>query len=143
MMKIAIQESYRFDTAILHRALMRYSWYKDLNLVCYGGCCKLNSWVKRTDWEDAYLGTYYSNRTEDVIPYSDREGLFFIEDDNHNSKWIPPDDPVWVTVIEHLPYFGMKIVEIPDDVDWELKREYNYEEERFNEWVVEKHREWR
>jgi hypothetical protein len=36
----------------------------------------------------------------------------------------------------------MKIVEIPDDVDWELVREYNYYDERYEERIEEKHRTW-
>ena len=55
---------------------------------------------------------------------------------------IPRDDPALVQVVEEMPREGgysfafLKVVEIPDDVEWEIQ-EYDG-----NEWVAEKHRTW-
>ena len=55
---------------------------------------------------------------------------------------IPRDDPALVQVVHETPReYGyalayLKIVEIPDDVEWEI------EEYDGNEWVAEKHRKW-
>jgi len=55
---------------------------------------------------------------------------------------IPRDDPMLVKVVETLgekangDFSELKIVEIPDDVRWEVK-EYDG-----SEWVAEKHRTW-
>lgn len=121
---------------------MRYSVYKGINLVPYLGRYESKSWKIYEFCDDAYLITYFANRTEEEIPYSDVGGIFFDEDDHHVSKWIKCNDPLWIKAIEQFPYFGMKIVEIPDDVDWELVREYNYYEEKYEERIEEKHRTW-
>jgi hypothetical protein len=55
---------------------------------------------------------------------------------------IPRDDPILIQVIEELGEFAdgrhaeLKIVEIPDDVEWQID-EYDGVE-----WVAEKHRTW-
>lgn len=50
------------------------------------------------------------------------------------------DDPTVIYVVETLKKIGLlphlKVVEIPDDVDWEINSEYGVE------WVAEKHRKW-
>ncbi len=57
---------------------------------------------------------------------------------------IPRDHPLLVEVVQFMgpelaSGFGayLKIVEIPDDVEWEIN------EEKGREWVAEKHRTWR
>ena len=70
----------------------------------------------------------------------------------YNQKWseqtfseydLKRDDPILVQVVEELAldadgrYACLKVVEIPDDVDWEIN-EYDG-----NEWIAEKHRTWR
>jgi len=120
----------------------RYGLYKKLNLVKYRNNWEYNG-IKRYEGErSAFLAKYYSDRTEDVIPYGDKNGLIFDEDSKNISEWIKCNDPLWIKAIEQFPYFGMKIVEIPDDVDWELVREYNYYDERYEERIEEKHRTW-
>ena len=55
---------------------------------------------------------------------------------------IPRDDPDLVATVEKLggnasrAFANLKVVEIPDDVDWEI------EEYDGSEWVAEKHRTW-
>ncbi len=55
---------------------------------------------------------------------------------------IPRDDPILVEIVETLgkeswdEYASLKIVEIPEDVNWILQ-EYDG-----NEWIAEKHRTW-
>lgn len=52
------------------------------------------------------------------------------------------DDPDMIQAIEELGeesycyYCGLKIIQIPDDVDWQI------ECDEFHEWVAEKHRKW-
>jgi hypothetical protein len=72
----------------------------------------------------------------DEIPLVYVWGKYEIED------LISRDDPILVQVVEELGdkasalFANLQIVEIPADVDWEI------EEERGKEWVVEKHRRW-
>lgn len=60
-----------------------------------------------------------------------------------NCHDIERDDPVLVQVVEELGFEAsdlfseLKVVEIPDDVDW-IIQEYDGEE-----WIAEKHRTWR
>lgn len=62
--------------------------------------------------------------------------------DNFYDRDIPRDDPALVRVAEEIPrdkgyaFAELKVVEIPDDVEWEIQ-EYDG-----NEWVAEKHRTW-
>jgi len=55
---------------------------------------------------------------------------------------ISRDDPALVQVVEEIPrekgysFASLKVVEIPDDVEWEIQ-EYDG-----MEWVAEKHRTW-
>ena len=55
---------------------------------------------------------------------------------------IERNDPNLVRVVEELkektnsPYSTLKVIEIPDDIEWEIN-EYDG-----NEWVAEKHRTW-
>ena len=76
---------------------------------------------------------------------SDRGLARYNELTGHNQTYyydIQRDDPHLVQVIEELGFWSggyyskLKIVEIPDDVDWQIQ-EYDG-----NEWVAEKHRIW-
>lgn len=64
------------------------------------------------------------------------EGSYFA------SRDIPRDDPDLIAVVEQLGieangrFAELRVVEIPDDVDWEIA-EYDG-----SEWVAEKHRTW-
>ena len=68
-----------------------------------------------------------------------------VTNENYRQNNIDPqerDDPVLIQVVEELGSgangrcANLKIVEIPDDVEWEI------EEYDGNEWVAEKHRTW-
>jgi hypothetical protein len=66
-----------------------------------------------------------------------------VEPDNFYYRRIPRNDPALVQLVQEIPrdqgyrFADLKIVEIPDDVEWEI------EEYDGNEWVAEKHRTWR
>ena len=65
-----------------------------------------------------------------------------VPDKSFYDRDIPRDDAVLIRVVEELGDAAngfaadLKIVDIPDDVDWEI------EEYDGNEWVAEKHRTW-
>lgn len=71
--------------------------------------------------------------------YSELSGEKF---DNYLRNTIPRDDPILVQVVEQLgtkangTYAKLKIVDIPDDVEWHIA-EYDGKE-----WVAEDHRTW-
>lgn len=95
------------------KAILRYAEIKGINLV----------------WEDGRWGKHY---------YKDS-----VSDDNHFSDDdIPRDDPVLVQVVEELGHdadghaANLKIVEIPDDVEWHIA------EHDGSEHVAENHRKW-
>jgi hypothetical protein len=88
-----------------------------------------------TDYDDGE----YRNPDADII---DGEGIlggrdYFLTDDSEYR-----DHPAVIEVVEQLgveasgDYADLKVVEIPEDVEWEIK-EYDG-----NEWVAEKHRTW-
>jgi hypothetical protein len=67
-----------------------------------------------------------------------------ISDDTYFADWdIQRTDPALIEVVEKLGENAggrgaeLKVVEIPDDVDWQLQ-EYDG-----NEWIAEKHRTWK
>lgn len=63
--------------------------------------------------------------------------------DRWDDSWIRRDDPYLVRLVEEMgggvngPYADLKIVEIPEDVDWQI------EEYDGREWIAEVHRTWR
>jgi hypothetical protein len=103
----------------------------------------------------------FSLSDEAILEYGKRKGLNLVKDENTNwsisifykdsvakenyfdDREIPRNDPILVEVVEKLgdAAYGfaanLKIVEIPEDVDWCI------EENDGLEWVSEKHRTWR
>ena len=73
--------------------------------------------------------------------------VFFYEDESKreifSERDIPRDDSVLVAIVEEMGekannrYSFLKVVEIPDNVDWYI------EEFDGDEWVAERHRTWR
>lgn len=102
----------------------------------------------------------FSLSDEAVLEYGKRKGLNLVKDENTNwrisifykesvakenyfeEREIPRNDPNLVSVVEDLGESAngfaasLKIVEIPEDVDWYV------EENDGLEWVAEKHRTW-
>lgn len=81
--------------------------------------------------------------SDDEIPdWTTRESYRSMVEDGYLRR-IDRDDPDLIEVVEELgveeasgKLAELKIVEVPDDVDWEVK-EYDGKE-----WVAEKHRTW-
>jgi hypothetical protein len=102
----------------------------------------------------------FSLSDEAILEYGRRKGLNLVKDENTNwsisifykdsvakenyfeDREIPRNDPALVEVVEVLGEAAngfaanLKIVEIPEDVDWCI------EENDGREWVSEKHRTW-
>ena len=102
----------------------------------------------------------FSLSDEAILEYGKRKGLNLVKDENTNwsisifykdsvapenyfcDREIPRNDPDLVSVVENLGESAngfaanLKIVEIPEDVDWYV------EENDGREWVAEKHRTW-
>jgi hypothetical protein len=85
------------------------------------------------------------NRESDFWSMTDEERLAYNSawhDQNFSDRMIARDDPLLVQVVVELGdkannrYSELKVVEIPDDVDWQID-EYDGAE-----WVAEKHRTW-
>lgn len=128
MIKIVISKSYGgFGLSDL-----AYERYLDLKGI---------KWYKSED--TSWMGTAYF-----TIPI---EELSKIEDDDNGvynlDYFLYPNDidrtdPILVQVVEELgkkangKYSSLKVVEIPDDVEWQID-EYDG-----SEWVAEKHRTW-
>jgi hypothetical protein len=83
-------------------------------------------------------GFSISEEAEEV--YRNKKGIS--DDESWWSRMIPRDDLILVEIVESMgeKSFGsfaeLKIVEIPDDVEWQID-EYDGAE-----WVAEKHRTW-
>ena len=87
-----------------------------------------------------------------IEAYAERKGItlrksvlssdYYFGNEWFNCREIPRNDPTLVAVVEKLGKKAdgfcatLKVVEIPEDVDWEIG-EYDG-----NEWVAEKHRTW-
>jgi hypothetical protein len=85
------------------------------------------------------------NRESDFWSMSREEKMAYNKawsEQNFHDRDIARDDPILVQVVQELGidansrYSELKIVEIPDDVEWQID-EYDG-----NEWVAEKHRTW-
>lgn len=111
-------------------------------------------WVEKDKkWGDHGIVHYWLVPPENRV--KDREEEFYTmsmdERQEYNRLWseqnfydrdVARDDPILVQVVEELGldadgrHACLKVVEVPDDVDWEIN-EYDG-----NEWVAEKHRTW-
>lgn len=100
----------------------------------------------------------FSLSDEAIEAYAERKGItlrkeehpqsvlssdYYLDNDEwFNCREIPRNDPTLVAVVEKLGVKAdgfcatLKVVEIPEDVDWYV------EEYDGNEWVAEKHRTW-
>jgi hypothetical protein len=86
------------------------------------------------EWKVLFFHPTYSGSFENMTP-EDRDGIL----SEYN---IPRNDPALIQVVEEMGedsysrFAALKIVEIPDDVDWVIQRHDG------NEWVAERHRNW-
>jgi hypothetical protein len=107
-------------------AVRRYAELAGLNVIEHG---------EPNVWAVLLLHPTFSGKYEDMTSI-DREGLFSIDMIDRTDKYL-------IQVIEELgeeadgTFASLKIVEIPDDVDWVIQ-EYDGVE-----WVAERHRTWR
>lgn len=117
MKKIVINTCYG-GFGLSQNAIMRYGELARINIVCIN------------DEKSPFWNMYYVDG---------------IEDDEHwfSDGQLERDDPHLVRVVEELgnaanhDYAQLKVVEIPDDVEFQV------EEYDGMEWVAEKHRVWR
>jgi hypothetical protein len=90
--------------------------------------------VEEGSWRMIFIHPTYSGSYEDMTE-DEKEGLISYYN-------IPRDDLALIQVVEEMgePASGrfaeLKVIEIPDDVDW-IIQEYDG-----NEWVAENHRTW-
>jgi hypothetical protein len=114
LVKIVINSDYG-GFSLSDEAILEYGRLKGLNLVK----------DENTSWS---VSIFYKDTVAKENYFEDRD--------------IPRNDPVLVEVVEKLgeAAYGfaasLKIVEIPEDVDWYV------EENDGREWVAEKHRTW-
>jgi hypothetical protein len=112
---------------------------------CYGGFGLSTEGMKH------YLnlkGIEYGTRPSQWTFRKDDQDFYtagHVGEDNHylSDRDIPRDDEALIQTVDQLGtnannrFSALGIVEIPDDVDWQI------EEYDGNEWVAEKHRTWR
>jgi len=139
MTRIVINECYG-GFGLSRKAVLRYLEIKGQQV-----------WVEPDKWGDSYWlvapedrmilksgPDFYSMSFEDRIEHNR-----IYEEQTFCPRKVGRDDPVLVQVVEELGrqanggYAQLEIVEIPDDVDWEI------EEFDGMEHIAEKHRTWR
>jgi len=131
MTKIVINTGSGFD--LTHAAVMRYAELKGIKLTAYifepgvpyrdpGKFVKCEDPGKHICvWESGRFEDrfdYFINRTDEIIPCENKP-------ENYFSKYcdIERTDPALIQVVEELKdseHLDLKIVEIPDDVKWEI-----------------------
>lgn len=134
-MKIVINKCYG-GFGLSRKALERYHELKGIKIYAY-------------DWDfKAGVNTKIPEGTEVFCPhYSNKDFGDRFEGDIPNENYISVldierNDPLLVQVVEEMgdkangSHSDLNIVEIPDDVEWEI------EEYDGIEWVSEKHRTW-
>lgn len=149
-MKVVISNSCYGGFELSYEEVMYYVKLKGIKLYAY-----VEKWE-----DDLFAGKTYDDSDRTIIPFEEREskdetiriyyaikkGLKNMEELNRylwNEEGIKRDDPAFVKMVEDLGgkasgrFAKLRVVEIPDDVDWEIT-EYNGLEQ-----VEEKHRIWR
>ena len=134
MQKIVINRCYG-GFGLSHKAIMRYAELKGLDLhsyECNYGTKTIKEVKKITKRQDGHL----CYTTQPVSTYEElNEFDFYPEGYERN-------DPILIQIVEELGHEAndrsarLEIIEIPDDVKWEIK-EYDG-----IEWVAEAHRTW-
>jgi hypothetical protein len=137
-MKIVINTCYGGFT-LSHKAMKRYAELSGFDIFAFRS--EYDSSDK--DFEEL---TYLTDK--EVEDQGDEGLIFYYKDKNHTEGndfcqyAFKRNDPILVQVVEELSdessgyCSDLKVVEIPDDVDWEI------EEYDGSEWISEKHRTW-
>lgn len=139
-MKVVINNCFG-GFGLSHKAMMRYFEIK--GMTPYPEKAPLGYHIYWTTPPDERIPTvesadFYKMPIEQRKAYNDQYSKETVYD-----RDIPRDDPALIQVVEELgskkasgDHADLKIVEIPDDVDWEI------EEYDGNEHIAEKHRTW-
>lgn len=117
MVQIVINTGSGFDLS--HNAIMRYAELKGIKLTTY----QLNI---ESGWDDKYNGPvtemmlvyYFIDVIDDIIQFENYSDKYFVI---YN---IDRTDPALIQVVEELKeseQLDLKIVEVPDDVKWEIE----------------------
>lgn len=127
MTKIVIHKGYG-GFNLSYKLVMRYAELAMFNVYAYKceyGKCE---YIKLTEDEINYL---YNN--EDVVLFEDSDGLYLPSIDRSDCRLIM----ALKEMPDEMKKCELKIVEIPDNVDW-----YIEEGESGYEWIAERHRTW-
>lgn len=135
MTKVVINTCYG-GFSLSQKAVKRYLELNNLGMYCYKGFpTKGYTKIKSEDFGKSLL-VYYV--TKDLGEFTENiEGHYYFSD-----REIERDDKVLIRVVEEMgeeangSYALLKIVDIPDDVEWEI------EDYDGVEWVSEVHRRW-
>ena len=141
MTKIVINKCYG-GFGLSPRATVEYLKCKGKQAYFYDRDYKTDKFVKVDIKQADMLGLFYYTFTRDFGDKVEKSIAYADQDFFNVSFDIPRDDPDLVTIVEELgeESYGMHakltVVEIPDDVDWEID-EYDG-----MECISEKHRSW-
>jgi len=131
-MKVVINNDFG-GFGLSHKATLRYAELKGIEIYSFKDKEGFGSGLvpyEEGEGKEPYLIYYYTT--------PDRQDHTFFSD-----RDIPRNDPHLVQVVEELgleadgSHADLKVVEIPDDVDWQI------EEYDGSEWVSEVHRTWK
>jgi len=147
-MKIVINRCYG-GFGLSYEGVMYYAKLKGIKLYAYVRKWEDNLWMdKPYNASDKTIIPFEKKKSRSsavTIYYATKKGLKN-EDELNKYSWsehdIKRDDPALVKTVEDLgerantQYSELKVIEIPDDVDWEITEHNNWEQ------VEEKHRVW-
>jgi len=118
-----------------HKAVMRY--------------LELKGWDVKIELDEFCVDIFKRHHPDDEVTIENLLRVFgesalhyYVNGEYFSPYDIPRDDPDLIRVVEELgeeangKYAELKIVEIPDDVEWVIQEYDGYE------WVAEKHRTW-
>jgi len=139
MTKIVIHKGYG-GFNLSYKLIMRYAKLAMFNVYAY-----------KCDYKSDYKNCEYIKLTEDEINYIDQDEIYYLynnenvvtseDSDDLYLQSIDRSDCRLIMALEEMPdemeKCELKIVEIPDAVDW-----YIEEDDSGYEWIAERHRTW-